>query len=52
VLDTPGRVISEAGKMKDRVLSVGDKAKGAVDKAKDLEKIGDKAGEAMKIKGL
>lgn len=52
VLDTPGRVISEAGKMKDRVLSVGDKAKGAADKAKDLEKIGDKAGEAMKIKGL
>lgn len=52
VLDTPGRVISEAGKMKDRVLSVGDKAKGAVDKAKDLEKIGEKAGDAMKIKGL
>lgn len=52
VLDTPGRVISEAGKMKDRVLSVGDKAKGAADKVKDLEKIGDKAGDAMKIKGL
>ncbi len=52
VLDSPNRAISEAGKMKDRVLGVGDKAKGAVDKAKDLEKIGDKAKDAMKIKGL
>jgi len=52
VLDTPGRTISEVGKMKDRVLSVGDKAKGAADKAKELGSIGDKAKEAVKIKGL
>jgi hypothetical protein len=52
VLDTPERTINEVGKMKDRVLGVGDKAKGAVDKVKDLEKIGDKTKDAMKIKGL
>lgn len=52
VLDTPNRVISEAGKMKDRVLGVGDKAKGAADKVKDLGAIGDKAKDAVKIKGL
>ena len=52
VLDTPNRVISEAGKMKDRVLGVGDKAKGAADKVKDLGAIGDKAKDAIKIKGL
>ncbi|MSQ83368.1 MAG: hypothetical protein EXR77_10865 [Myxococcales bacterium] len=52
VIDTPNRVISEAGKMKDRVLGVGDKAKGAADKVKDLGSIGDKAKDAVKIKGL
>lgn len=52
VLDTPNRVISEAGKMKDRVLGVGDKAKGAADKIKDIGSIGDKAKDAVKIKGL
>jgi uncharacterized protein YifE (UPF0438 family) len=46
VVDTPNRVITETGRMKDRAVGTVKKAEGAVEKVKDLDKLGDK------IKGL
>lgn len=52
VVDTPNRVITETGRMKDRAIGTVKKAEGAVEKVKDLDKVGGKVKDLGKIKGL